>query len=109
MVFVPNIGRNQASFAERWGMTTNVTGSIAFARWCSAMPGMRTRSAIWNPLLAMCPLRLTVFRKADTTHVVFVKPDLMAQGTAAETLVEELEADVVRAVQQGVDVAQTGQ
>jgi hypothetical protein len=58
-------------------------------------------------LLALCPLHLTLYRTlyrtADTTHIVFARPTVLANDTAAATLVTELEAGVVKAVQQGID------
>ncbi len=104
VVFEPDIGRNLAGFAERWGedYNRNALTGIRSMVFCNAWYANQV-SNLEPRLLALCPLHLTLYRTVDTTHIVFARPTILANDTAAAALVTELEADVVKAVQQGID------
>jgi len=104
VVFEPDIGRNLAGFAERWGedYNRNALTGIRSMVFCNAWYANQV-SNLEPRLLALCPLHLTLYRMADTTHIVFARPTVLANDTAVAALVTELEADVVKAVQQGID------
>ncbi len=104
VVFEPDIGRNLAGFAERWGedYNRNALTGIRSMVFCNAWYANQV-SNLEPRLLALCPLHLTLYRMADTTHIVFARPTVLANDTAAAALVTELEADVVKVVQQGID------
>lgn len=103
VVFEPNIGRNLAGFAERWGedYNRNHLDGIRSIVFCNAWYANQV-SNLEPRLLALCPLHLTLYRQGDTTHVVFLRPGRVGAGTAAAGLLEELEAAVSAAVQAGL-------
>jgi hypothetical protein len=53
-------------------------------------------------MLALCPLHVTLTHKAGETRVLFVRPDAVAAGSAAEAIAGELTRDVIKAIEQGV-------
>ena len=107
VVFEPDIGRNISSFAERWGEDYNRSGlsSIRSMVFCNA--GYTNQISNRDPdLLAMCPLHVTLYQQGETTHVVFIRPTYAGRGSGdAMPLLEELEADVSKAIRAGVEAA----
>lgn len=103
IVFEPDIGRNLAGFAERWGEDYNRSGlsGIRSMVFCNA----RYTNQISNldpTLLALCPLHLTLYHQNETTHVIFLRPTYAGSGSQAAALLQELEAEVSAAVAQGL-------
>ncbi len=107
VVFEPNIGRNLAGFAERWGEDYNRNGlqGIRAMVFCNGWYANQV-SNLEPHLLALCPLHLSVYRQGDSTHVVFVRPGLVGKDSKAEALLQELEADVSKAIEQGLSAVQ---
>jgi uncharacterized protein (DUF302 family) len=107
VVFEPDIGRNLAGFAERWGedYNRNDLQGIRAMVFCNGWYANQV-SNLEPRLLALCPLHLSVYRQGDSTHVVFVRPGLVGKNSKAEALLQELEADVSKAVEQGLSAAQ---
>jgi uncharacterized protein (DUF302 family) len=107
VVFEPNIGRNLAGFAERWGedYNRNDLQGIRAMVFCNGWYANQV-SNLEPHLLALCPLHLSVYRQGDSTHVVFVRPGLVGKDSKAEALLQELEADVSKAIEQGLSAAQ---
>ncbi|MDH3979992.1 MAG: DUF302 domain-containing protein [Gammaproteobacteria bacterium] len=107
VVFEPNIGRNLAGFAERWGDDYNRNGlqGIRAMVFCNGWYANQV-SNLEPQLLALCPLHLSVYRQGDRTHVVFVRPGLVGKDSKAEALLQELEADVSKAIEQGLSATQ---
>ena len=107
VVFEPDIGRNISSFAERWGEDYNRSGlsSIRSMVFCNAWYTNQISNR--DPgLLAMCPLHVTLYQQGETTHVVFVRPTHAGQGSGdAMPLLEELEVDVSKAIEAGIETA----
>lgn len=106
VVFEPNIGRNLAGFAGRWGDDYNRSGlaGIRAMVFCNAWYA----NAVSNrepELLALCPLHITLFQKAAITSIVFTRPTHVGAGSDALPLLEELEAKVSRAVEAGIAAA----
>jgi uncharacterized protein (DUF302 family) len=103
VVFEPNIGHNLAGFAERWGDDYNRNGldGIRAMVFCNAWYANQV-SNLEPRLLALCPLHLTLYRQADTTHVVFLRPGAIGDGSRAAALLRELETEVGKAVAQGL-------
>lgn len=104
VVFEPDIGRNLAGFAGRWGEDYNRNGldGIRAMVFCNAWYANQV-SNLEPRLLALCPLHLTLYRQADTTHVVFLRPGMVGAGSRAATLLQELESEVSAAVAQGLE------
>ena len=103
VVFEPNIGKNLAVFAERWGEDYNRNNlqGIRSMVFCSGWYANQVSNA--EPqLLALCPLHITLYRQNDMTHVVFVSPTHVGKGSDATVLLQELEARVSAAVESGI-------
>ena len=103
VVFEPNIGENLKGFAERWGEDYNrnkLTGLRSMV-FCSGWYANQV-SNLDPRLLALCPLHLSVYGQGETTHVAFVRPSHVGAGSQAMDLLKELEADVAKAVEQGL-------
>lgn len=103
VVFEPDIGRNLAGFSEHWGAdyNRNGLGGIRALVFCSAWYANQV-SNLDPRLLALCPLHITLYRQGGMTHVVFLRPTRIGSDTAAATLLQDLEADVVAAVEHGL-------
>ena len=103
VVFEPNIGKNLAAFAERWGEDYNRNNlqGIRSMVFCSGWYANQVSNA--DPqLLALCPLHITLYRHNDMTHVVFVSPTHVGKGSDATVLLQQLEASVSAAVESGI-------
>ncbi len=103
VVFEVDMQANLSGFAERWGddYNRNDLEGIRSMVFCNGWYANQVSNQ--DPaLLALCPLHLTVIHKQGKSTVLFVRPSQVAQGSAAEDIATELEADVVRAIEQGV-------
>lgn len=101
VVFEPNIGRNLAHFAERWGKDYNKNrlDGIRSMVFCNGWYANQVSNA--DPdLLALCPLRITLVEKGGSTRILFVRPGKVAAGSKAESVAQELEQDVIRAIEE---------
>ncbi len=106
VVFEPDIGRNLAGFAERWGedYNRNALQGIRAMVFCNGWYANQV-SNLEPRLLALCPLHLSVYRQGDTTHVVFVRPGQVGKDSKAAALLQDLETDVGKAIEQGLAAA----
>jgi hypothetical protein len=106
VVFEPDIGRNLAGFAERWGEDYNRNGlqGIRAMVFCNGWYANQV-SNLEPRMLALCPLHLSVYRQGELTHVVFVRPAVVGKDSKAAALLQELESDVSKAIAQGVSAA----
>jgi hypothetical protein len=106
IVFEPDIGRNLAAFAERWGADYNRNGlaGIRSMVFCSAWYANAV-SNLEPALLSLCPLHITLFRQDDITSIVFIRPTHVGAGSRALPVLEDLEADVSQAIQTGIEAA----
>ena len=103
VVFEPNIGKNLAAFAERWGEDYNRNNlqGIRSMVFCSGWYANQVSNA--DPqLLALCPSHITLYRHNDMTHVVFVSPTHVGKGSDATVLLQQLEDRVSAAVESGI-------
>lgn len=103
VVFEPNIGNNLSRFSERWGEDYNRNGldGIRAMVFCNAWYANQVSNQ--DPeMLALCPLHLTLIHREGRTRVLFLRPSHAAQGSGAETIAAELEAEVVKAVEAGL-------
>jgi hypothetical protein len=103
VVFEPDIGRNLAGFAERWGedYNRNRLDGIRAMVFCNVWYTNQI-SNLEPELLALCPLHLTLYRQGSTTHVVFLRPSVPGSDSRALALLEELESEVAAAIEQGL-------
>jgi uncharacterized protein (DUF302 family) len=101
VVFEPNIGKNLSHFEQRWGKNYNkneleAVRSIVF---CNAWYANEV-SNLDPDMMALCPLHITLTYKNGETAILFVRPSQVAIDSPAKTIAEELEQDVIRAIEQ---------
>lgn len=103
VIFEPNIGKNLASFKERWGKdyNKNKLEGIRSMVFCNAWYANQMSNA--DPqMLALCPLHISLVQKEGVTRILFVRPSLVATGSSAEKVALELEQDVIRTIESGL-------
>lgn len=100
VIFEPNIGKNLSHFAKRWGedYNKNKLKSIRSMVFCSAWYANKI-SNIDPSMLALCPLRITLYTKDNKTHILFVRPGKVAGPSKAQKVAKELEDDVIRTIE----------
>lgn len=100
VIFEPNIGKNLSRSAKRWGedYNRNKLDSIRSMVFCSAWYANKI-SNIDPSMLALCPMRLTLYSKANSTHILFVRPGKVAATSKAHKVAKELEDDVIRTIE----------
>lgn len=101
VIFEPNIGRNLAHFAKRWGKdyNKNKLDSIRSMVFCNGWYANKISNEDPN-MLALCPLHVTLTHKDKITSILFVKPGVVSQGSAANSVALELEQDVIRIIKE---------
>jgi len=100
VIFEPNIGKNLSHFAKRWGndYNKNKLTSIRSMVFCNAWYANKI-SNLDPSLLALCPLRITLYSKNKKTHILFVRPGKVAGSSKAQKIAKELEDDVIRTIE----------
>jgi len=101
VLFEPNIGRNLAHFAKRWGKdyNKNKIDSIRSMVFCNGWYANKIGNE--DPdMLALCPLHVTLTHIKGYTRVLFVKPGTVSQGSPASAVALELEQDVIRIIKE---------
>lgn len=99
VVFEPNIQKNLARFAERWGedYNRNKLEGIRAMVFCSGWYANRVSNA--DPdMLALCPLHITLIQQQGQTRVLFARPSVIAAGSEALEIAKQMEADVSKAI-----------
>lgn len=101
VIFEPNLGRNLAHSAKRWGKDYNKNNldSIRSMVFCNGWYANKISNEDPN-MLALCPLHVTLVHKDDITSVLFVKPGVISQGSTANSIALELEQDVIRIIKE---------
>jgi uncharacterized protein (DUF302 family) len=100
VIFEPNIGKNLATFKERWGKdyNKNKLEAIRSMVFCNAWYANQMSNA--DPqMLALCPLHISLVYKDGITRILFIRPSLVATGSPAEKTALELEQDVIRTIE----------
>ena len=108
VVFEPNIQKNLAGFAERWGddYNRNRLEGIRSMVFCNGWYANQVSNA--DPdMMALCPLHITLIQKQGKTRILFIKPTHVAQGSAAMKIAAEIEADVVVALDEAASQLNT--
>lgn len=100
VLFEPNIGKNLQHFAKRWATDYNKNNltSIRSMVFCSAWYANKI-SNLDPSMLALCPLRITLYSKDNETHILFVRPGKVAGISKAQKVAKELEDDVIRTIE----------
>lgn len=103
VVFEPNIGKNLARFSEKWGddYNQNKLSVIRSMIFCNGWYANKVSNLDPN-MLGFCPLHLMLIERDGKTTVLFNRPGVMAQNSPAQTLLEEIEGEVIDAIQQGL-------
>ncbi len=104
VVFEPNIQKNLSRMAERWGedYNRNALQGVRAMVFCNAWYANQVSNA--DPdMMALCPLHITLVQQAGGTRILFVSPTVVAQGSRAEEIARELEQDVAKALEQGLE------
>lgn len=103
VVFEPNIGKNLAHFAKRWGddYNKNKLESIRSMVFCNGWYANKVSNADPN-MMALCPLHITLIHKKGVTKVLFVRPGRVAVNSPAEEIAIELEQDVIRSIEEAL-------
>jgi uncharacterized protein (DUF302 family) len=103
VVFEPNIGKNLAGFADRWGdqYNRNKLDSIKSMVFCNGWYANQVSNK--DPgMLAFCPLRMTLFEKDGKTTALFARPTVIAADSPARDILTELEFEVIAAIKKGM-------
>ena len=100
VLFESNIGKNLSHFAKRWGKdyNKNKLKSIRSMIFCNGSYANQI-SNIDPSMLALCPLRVTLYSKNKETHILFVRPGKVAGPSKAQKIAKELEDDVIRTIE----------
>ena len=101
VIFEPNLGRNLAHSAKRWGKdyNKNKLDSIRSMVFCNGWYANKISNE--DPtMLALCPLHVTLINKEGFTRVLFIKPGQVSQGSTANSIALELEQDVIRIIKE---------
>jgi len=103
VVFEPDIGKNLARFSEKWGenYNQNKLSEIRSMVFCNGWYANKVSNLDPN-MLGFCPLHLTLTERDGKTTVLFNRPAVMAQNSPAKALFEEIEAEVIAAIKQGL-------
>ena len=103
VVFEPNIGKNLSHFEQRWGKNYNKNEleAIRSMVFCNAWYANEV-SNLDPDMMALCPLHITLTHKKGITAILFVRPSQVAAHSQAKDIAEELEQDVIRAIEQGL-------
>jgi hypothetical protein len=114
VVFEPDIGANLSRMAKRWGEDYNrneLTG-IRSMVFCNAWYANKV-SNLDPDMLGFCPLHITLVERMQGSHaqttVLFNRPTAMTAGSAAHELLGRIEAEVIDAIEKGLDMLERGQ
>ena len=104
VVFEPFISQNIERFAEKWGESynRNKLSSIRSMVFCNGWYANQVSNA--DPdMLALCPLRLSLYEKSGKTSVVFARPTVIGATSSAKSVLKEIEDEVINAIKTGVN------
>ena len=106
IVFEPNIGKNLAGFSERWGedYNRNKLTAIRSMVFCNGWYANGV-SNLDPEMLALCPLHITLYEQQGKTHIVFLRPGYVSEGSDAQPLLQEVEQSVSAAIEAGIKSA----
>ena len=106
VIFEPNIGRNLAGLAERGGADYNRSQLTGIRSMVFCNPWYVNQVSNLDPeMLALCPLHLSLYEKENRTHIVFVRPGHVGEGSAAKPVLVEVEQAVSAAIEAGIKAA----
>ncbi|WP_027857101.1 DUF302 domain-containing protein [Marinobacterium jannaschii] len=103
VVFEPNIGQSVSRFKDRWkeDYNRNQLEEIQSLVFCN--PWYVNQVSNKDPqMLALCPLSVTLTQKSGITQIYFLRPSQINPQSPAQPILEELEADIVKALKTAV-------
>ena len=104
VVFEPNIGKNIAGFAERWGdeYNQNALTELRSMVFCNAWYANQVSNK--DPdMLGLCPLHISLFEREGKTTVLFNRPTTFAADSPAHSIIQEIESKVIVAIKKGME------
>ena len=104
VVFEADMGAQMARFADKWGNDYNRQGLDGIRTMVACNAWWTNRVANADPdMLAFCPLRVALTHKGGVTRVMFERPTLMAAGSPALPVMQEIEDELKAAVDSATD------
>lgn len=103
VVFEPNIGKNLLRFEAKWGdsYNQNKLDGIRSMVFCNGWYANKV-SNVDPDMLALCPLRLSLYEKQGNTTVVFARPSVISADSEAKPVLLEVENEVIGAIKLGI-------
>ena len=103
VVFEPDIGKNLQRFPEKWDdkYTQNKLDSIRSMVFCNGWYANAV-SNVDPDMLALCPLRIGLYEKQGKTTVLFARPTVIAEKSAAKPVLLQVEKEVIEAIKKGI-------
>ncbi|MGV6852924.1 MAG: DUF302 domain-containing protein [bacterium] len=98
-----NIGKSLARFEEKWGDDYNqqklkgIRVMLACNGWYANQVSNKDPD-----MLALCPVRITVYQKENTSTVVFARPSVIAADSPALPVIKEVEAIIIKSINEGL-------
>ncbi len=103
VIFETNIGKNLARNAKRWGDEYNKNHFELVKSMVVCNPYYANQVMNLDPkMMALCPMTITVMYKKGKSTVLFEKLTPVAEGSAAEDVLWEVENTVITAIENGV-------
>lgn len=99
VVFQIPISKKLAKHAKKWGdnYNRNKLEGIHSVVFCNGWFANEVSNK--DPqMLAVCPMHLTVIEKGGMATALFVRPSVIGEGSAAESVLKKLEHKVVAAI-----------
>ena len=95
-----NIGQSLSRFEEKWGDEYNQNKLTAIRVMIVCNGWYANQVSNKDPdMLALCPIRITLYEKDNKTSVVFARPSVIANGSPAESVVLEIENIIIKSIQ----------
>ncbi len=103
VVFEPFISKSISRFAEKWGddYNQNKLDSIRSMVFCNGWYANKV-SNVDPDMLALCPLRLSLYEKSGKTTIVFARPTVIGAQSNALPVLQEIENKIINAIKTGV-------
>ena len=103
VIFEANIGKNLARNAKRWGDDYNRNKFELVKSMLVCNPFFANQVMNLDPkMMALCPITITVMSKQGRTSVLFKKLTPVAEGSAAEDVLWEVENTIMTAIENAV-------
>ena len=103
VIFEANIGKNLARNAKRWGDEYNKNNFEMVKSMVVCNPYYANQVMNLDPeMMALCPMNITVMYKDGESTVLFERLTPIAEGSAAEDVLWEVENTIITAIENGI-------